>query len=152
LFRFPAAVKRSLDPEDTEDSAAKHGKGFAFAQASTNYNKNIYRKSETESTHTNPASRIREKSHGPIRVACGSRIPVRNIFFWFRKRRIKYSKPTFFSGVTLPTFYRSFHQSFFHRSDGTIFHTQLMIPFFLQNIEEQREKPNLKSSQVAKVL
>jgi hypothetical protein len=38
LFRFPAAVKRSLDPEDTEDSAAKHGKGFAFAQASTNYN------------------------------------------------------------------------------------------------------------------
>ncbi len=41
LFRCPAAVKRSLDPEDTEDSAAKHGKGFAFAQASTNYNKNI---------------------------------------------------------------------------------------------------------------
>jgi hypothetical protein len=49
LFRFPAAVKRSLDPEDTEDSAAKHGKGFAFAQASNN-KKNICRKSETEST------------------------------------------------------------------------------------------------------
>ena len=71
MFRFPAAVKRSLDPEDTEDSAAKHGKGFAFAQASTNYNKNIYRKSETESTHTNPASRIRKRVTGQLEWPVG---------------------------------------------------------------------------------
>jgi hypothetical protein len=36
-FGVSAALKRSLEPEDTEDSGAKHGKGFAFAQASTNY-------------------------------------------------------------------------------------------------------------------
>jgi hypothetical protein len=66
------------------------------------FNKNIYRKSETESTHKNPASRIRKRVTGQLEWPVGPE--YRSEIYFFRSTNDEYSTVNQ-NFLAVPTFY-----------------------------------------------